>query len=233
MIGQQDDLLGRLDHGPFRLDLLEPRVGQPARDRHAVNGQEGLVDVEAAQGGGRELPARAVGGRPDHAAGHDHGRPRIADQLEGIGDRRGDDHQVLPGVKRPGQAQRRRPRVEDDRAAVGDELHRTATDRQLLLLVLAETERGVGLIARPEGDRSPVSPPDQSLLGQPGKVAPDGLVGHAKDLDQVSTPDAPSFADQVGDDPEAVLREQVLAQTPHSRAVRRRIYHIRPHLILT
>ena len=101
--------------------------------------QEYLVDVQAAEGRRGELPAGPEGGRPDHAAGHDHGRAGVADELDCVRDGRRDDDELPFAMERAGEAKRGRPGVEDDRATVRDELRRPSPDRKLLRRMLAES----------------------------------------------------------------------------------------------
>ena len=82
--------------------------------------------------------------------------------------------------------------------------------------MLAQAERGVGLVAGAKRDRATVGPADDPLLGEPRQVAPDGLVRDAERLDEVAAAHAALLPDQVRDDLEAVRREQLLGHRPSS-----------------
>ena len=104
------------------------------------------------------------------------------------------------------------PEVEDDRAAVGDQLGGPPADRGLLDGVLAQPERRVGLVAGPDREGAAVGPPDEALFGEPGQVAPDRLVGDAQGLDQVAAADATALADEIGDHLQPVGRQELLTR---------------------
>ena len=94
------------------------------------------------------------------------------------------------------------------------ELRGPAADGHLLVGVLAQAERRVGLVAGTQRDGAAVGPPHEALIRESGEVATDGLIGHAQDLDKVPTPHAAALPDQVGDQLQAVCGEHLLAHGP-------------------
>ncbi len=208
-IREQDDLGRGRDHGSLGIDLLEAGIGQARLDRDAVGGQERLVDVDLPKGRRSQLAAGAERLGPDDAPGHDHRGARIAHQLHGIGDRRGDHDEVATAPERPRQGQRRGTRIEDDRAAIDHQLRRASADGQLLGCMLAESLGGARLVGRPCRDRTTTRSPDHAHLRQSQQVAPDGLVRDAQHLHEVAATHAAAFADEVRDHLEPVGRQQL------------------------
>jgi hypothetical protein len=153
-----------------------------------VNRKKHLLDVHFANRCNSELPARPVRCGPDHSAGHDNRGSSDPHQLDGVRNRGGDHGQVPLLAQSSREAKGGGPRIQDDPAAILDEVSRPSSDCDLLGGVLTEAEIRVRLIQWADGDRSASRPSHRAAQGELEQISPDRLVRDAKDVDQLTAP---------------------------------------------
>jgi hypothetical protein len=170
-------------HAPRR-DLMGVVIGKPGLGVHAAGAEECLVRVHLREEG---VGLRAVAGRvagAHLAAGQQQLDLLPGRQLHGDGDRVGEHAPAEVRGQRPGDLERGRADVDDDRVLRLDQAGGQPRDGALAVVV-PDAARGEGPLGGLHGQRAAVHALEQALVTQPAQVTADRLDRHAEHPGQV------------------------------------------------